>query len=226
MNKITIKQLVEFRSKSDRSKSTFAKNLGKESRRSEGSGGGDYWISCLSAIRNTFKYDNEDAISEKIDLLHDKIAASNIDKVRLQFQRNIDILENFRNFNFSKLKPNNEINFLKQHKTDKLINIKTLPVEANPCYIYTFLENDLTKVGGIWFLAKLDGFKKSEMGLFIDIMHRYLNSTQLEESPISSDYCIAVDVTKVQAVSFADLESKKIPSLLNTTISDLLNYIS
>lgn len=73
MKKKTVKNLIEFRGKNDRTRITYINNLNKEIEKSNDESGGDYWISCLSAIRNTFKSKNLDLLDEKINLLHDKI---------------------------------------------------------------------------------------------------------------------------------------------------------
>ncbi|WP_438969510.1 hypothetical protein, partial [Nonlabens sp.] len=73
MKKVTVKNLIEFRGKNKRTKLTFVHNLKKEKKKSEESSGGDYWISCLSAIRNSFKENDETLLDEKIELLREKI---------------------------------------------------------------------------------------------------------------------------------------------------------
>jgi len=65
MEKVTVKNLIEFRGKNQRTKITFVHNLKKEKKKSEDDSGGDYWISCLSAIRNSFRFDNMDFLDEK-----------------------------------------------------------------------------------------------------------------------------------------------------------------
>ena len=73
MNELTIKNIVNFRTKSDRSKKTFALNLKLEKeRKAIDEGGGDYWISSLSAISNAYKLDDIQPIYDKIDELKDK----------------------------------------------------------------------------------------------------------------------------------------------------------
>ena len=61
MKELSIKDIIDFRGKSDRSKKTFATNLKLETEKNETEGGGDYWVSCLSTISNSYK-DNDSSL--------------------------------------------------------------------------------------------------------------------------------------------------------------------
>src|SRR5690554_5332471 len=122
MKKITIKNLVEFRRKNERSRFTYVKSLKKEKKKSEDGSGGDYWISCLSTIRNVFKTDNYELIDEKIEILFDKIKLIDNKRVKLQFQKNINILNSFKDFDFKHLKPTTDVKFLKKPKINSLLD--------------------------------------------------------------------------------------------------------
>ena len=65
MQALSIKKIVEFRGKSDRSKKTFALALKRDKLKPETDGGGDYWISCLSAISNSYKANDIESIIAK-----------------------------------------------------------------------------------------------------------------------------------------------------------------
>lgn len=175
MEKVTVKKLIEFRGKNTRTKITFVNNLKKEKMNSDDSSGGDYWISCLSTIRNSFKYDNLDLLEEKINILIDKIKVSETKRIKDQFQRNIDIINNFKDYDLQHLKPNTDLTFLKQPKSQAILDINGLPIEAKPCHIFSFSENNSEEIGGVWFVAQLKGFNKSELGMFTDILFRYLS---------------------------------------------------
>ena len=97
--KITGKQLIDFKRKSSKSKATFINNF-KIPEKKASSGGGDYWISCLSAIRIFFKDYNIDIIDRKIEVLHDKISSHDNKRIKDQFKRNLDILENFKEYDY------------------------------------------------------------------------------------------------------------------------------
>lgn len=143
MEKITVKKLIEFRKKTDRTKLTFVNNLNKEKKESDG--GGDYWISCLSAIRNTFKLNDADLLDEKINLLLEKIKVTEKTSVKDQFKKNIEILNIFKDYDFQHLRPNSNLIFLTQPKNHSILNIKGFPIEAKPCHIFHFQTEKVTK---------------------------------------------------------------------------------
>ena len=174
MEKITIKNLIDFRRKSERSKKTFAYNLKLEKKSDDSLGGGDYWISCLSSISNVFKYGEIDYLRNKIDLLKEKIDVSNDKRIKIQFQRNIDILFGFEDFDFKTIRPKADLKFLKKPNDKALIDIKGYPVQAKPHHVFSFSKKGSDEIGAVWFIAKLDGYKKSELGMFADILYRYL----------------------------------------------------
>jgi hypothetical protein len=221
MKKVTVKNLIEFRGKNERTKITFVHNLKKEKKKSDDDSGGDYWISCLSAIRNSFRFDDMGLLDEKIDLLLDKIKVSDIKRIKNQFQRNIDILNSFKEYDFQNLKPDTDIEILKQTKAKHLLDINGLPIEAKPCHIYTFSKNNSNEIGGVWFVAQLSGFKESELGMFADLMYRYLDKHYSKDFYVNPEYCIAVDLYKGEEVSYSDIKSGKIPILIDSTIDEL-----
>lgn len=224
MNKIRIKDLIEFRSKNERTRITFVQNLKKEKDKAEKKSGGDYWISCLSAIRNSFKLNNKLLMDEKIEILKEKINVTDKKITKNQFQKNIDVLENFKDFELISLKPNADLTFLKQPKFKSLLDINSFPIEVKPCYIYKFSINNSDEVGGIWFVAKLDGFKKSELAMFADIMYRYLLKNYSNVFYINPDYCIAVDIFKGQEVKYSEIKKGKIPVLIENTIEKIKQF--
>lgn len=224
MKKVTVKNLIEFRGKNDRTKITFVNNIKKEKPKSDDDSGGDYWISALSAIRNTFKYNNTDLLDEKVELLLNKIETYEDKRIKDQFRRNLEIVSNFKEYHFEHLKPESELEFLKQKKYQSLLSINGLPIEAKPCHIYSFSINKSEEIGGIWFVAKLDGFKKSELAMFADILYRYLKQNYSKEYFVNSSYCIAVDLYNGQDVNYKDIEDGNIPVLIESTVDDLKKY--
>lgn len=222
MEKIRIKELVDFRRKSERSKITFVNNL-KLNKKSENdsSSGGDYWISSLSAIENSFKYNNKEFLGEKIDALNEKISANKDKRIINQFQRNVDILSSFGDFDFQEIKPNAELTFLKKPNDRSIIDINGLPIQAKPAHVFTFSINKSQEIGAVWFIAQLGGFDKGELGMFVDILYRYLDKHFSKDFYVNTSYCIAVDANKAQYVSYKDIEEGRIPKLLDQTINDL-----
>ena len=224
MKKVTVKDLIRFRGKNERTKITFVNNLKKEKKKTEENPGGDYWISCLSAIRNCFKKDDKTLLDEKIELLRGKIKITETKRIKDQFQRNIEIIESFKDINIQNLKPNADLTFLKQPKFKSLLDIYGLPIEAKPCHIYTFSEKGSEEIGGIWFVAKLNGFKQSELGMFTDILYRYLDKHYSKDFFINPGYCIAIDLFKGQEIKYSEIKNGKFSILVDSTIKELKKY--
>lgn len=221
MKKVRVKDLIKFRAKNDLTKITFVRNLKKEKKKSDDSSGGDYWISCLSAIRNLFKLDDVDILEEKINLLQSKIEKYENKGTKIQFQRNIDLINSFKEYDYHYLKPNSSIEFLKQKKSNFLLDIKGLPIEAKPCHIYKFSENGSDEIGGVWFIAQLGGFKKSELAMFSDMIFRYLDKHYSKDFYINHEYCIAVDIFNGQEVRYFEIKNGEVPILIDSTIDEL-----
>lgn len=221
MKKITIKNLIDFRRKSERSKKTFAYNLKLDKKSGDSSGGGDYWISCLSSISNVFKYDEIEYLRNKIDLLTDKINVSEDRRIKIQFQRNIDILYGFEEFDFNTIRPKSDLFFLKKPSDKSLIDIKGYPVQARPHHVFSFSEKGSDEIGAVWFIAKLDGYKKSELGMFADILFRYLEKNYSKNFYINPKYCVAIDVVNGKEVSYEDIKKGKVPILIESTIEEI-----
>ncbi len=224
MKKITVKNLVEFRKKSDKSKIIFINNLKVEKVKSDVDSGGDYWISCLWAIRNTFTSGDLSLLDKKIDLLNDKIKVSKINRIKNQFRRNIDIINNFKDYDFQYLKPMGLVTFLKQIKNQTILDIKKIPIESKPCHIFSFSQNNSDEIGGVWFVAQLNGFTKNELGMFTEILYRYLNIHYSKEFYVNQDYCIAVDLYSGQKANYTEIQKGTIPKLIDITLDNLKKF--
>ncbi|WP_159479931.1 hypothetical protein [Chryseobacterium sp. 18068] len=212
MEKISIKNIIDFRRKSQKSKITFVNNLNKPKKPSES--GGDYWISCLSAISNSFKYNSNINITEKIDELEFGIDATPHKITKTMYQRNIDILYNFEDYDFTILKPTSNLTFLKKPKSISILNIHGLPIQVLPNHVYSFEENGARFIGAIWFVAKLDGYKKDEIALFTEGIYKYLEVNHSDEYLIHPKHCIAIDVNTCKEVNYLDiLNNKNLQSL-------------
>lgn len=221
MRKVRIKDLIEFRNKSDRSKKTYARSLKTTKKIDSSSGGGDYWISCLSAISNTFKYGKTDFLDEKIELLMNKIDDNDDSRIKLQFKRNADILVDFKSYDFNRIRPKAGLTFLKKPSDKSVIEVKGLTLKSTPHHIFSFSRKGSDEMGAVWFIAKLDGFKKNELGMFSDILYRSLGKHYSKDYFINSEYCIAVDVVNKMNVSYKEIENGKVPILIDATIDEI-----
>ncbi|MCM4150025.1 hypothetical protein DHD05_00335 [Arenibacter sp. N53] len=220
MDKITVKKLIDFRNKSERSKKTFANNL-KQDKKSENASGGDYWISSLSTISNIFKTNNTDLFADKIELLYNKIENSEDKRTKLMFQRNIDILYSFEDFDFHNIKPNLDLEFLKKPESKSIIDIQGFPIHVKPNHVFTFHNNGNYEIGAIWFIAKLQGYKRVELGMFADVLYRYLTKNYSKDYSVNLSYCCAVDVSNGHDVNYTNIQKGEIPILIDQTIEDI-----
>jgi len=222
MEKITVNKLIDFRRKSDKTRLTFINNINKaEIATPEDGGGGDYWVSCVSAINRIFKTDDTAFIEEKINYLYNKINETEDLKTKNRFQKNIDILHVFEDFDYKHLKPTNELNFLKNSNSKSLITINGVSIELKPTHIFTYNNLDFKEIGAVWFIVKKDGFKNGELGMFCDIMYRYLNATYSNKFKVNPENCIAVDLFNGYDVNYSQIIKNEIPHLLDNTIDDL-----
>lgn len=177
MRKLSISKLIEFRKKSDKSKKTFVENLKSNNIEIPIEGGGNYWITSLSAIYNSYRQDNLNLIDEKITELQDKFAGTKYSVTKNMYQRNIAILEKYKIMDLKKLRPTQKLSFLKKSTGNSLLTINGLQVEAKPSHIFTF-DNKGESIGAIWFTAKVKGYSVEEVGMYCDMLHRFLKVSQ------------------------------------------------
>lgn len=221
MKKISIKNLIDFKRRTEISRLTLINNIGKDKNNDFGEGGGDYWVSCLSAISNVFSTENTDLINQKVDFLINKISETDINKTKARWQKNIDILHNFEEYDFKSIKPIGELTFHKKPDSKSIIDINSLSIVSKPHHVFSYNNKDFQEIGAVWFVAKKDGYKKSELGMFSDIIYRYLNKHYSEQYKINPAFCIAVDVFNCQEVSYLQLVNGEVTSLLDSTVDEM-----
>lgn len=224
MKKLTIKSIVEFKNKTDKSKKNFINAL-KLNKEDFSESRPDYWTTSLSAIGNSFKSNDLKPIVNKRIELEEKYGASEIKKVKSMYKRNIDILYNYESFDLKKWKPVRKLIFLKKHKEDLTLTIKGLEIKINPQYVFTFNNNEEEEIGAIWFIAKIGGFKKDELGMFTDILYRFLKKHYSGDYVINPKYCIAVDVFQCFEIGYTELKDGEVPQILNSTLDQINKMI-
>lgn len=221
MKKLSIKNIIEFRSKSDRSKRNFAIDMKLDKEKVNTDGGGDYWVSCLSAISNSYKSNDLQSIIDKREELEAKSEETEYNRTKTMYKRNIDILNNYDDFDFKNWRPSEKLKFLKKHKDDSILTIKGLQVQVTPNHVFTFQKEGIEEIGAIWFIAKLDGFRKDELGMFTDILYKYLNTHFSKDYTLNPKYCIAVDVFNNLDVEYSQIEKGEVPKILNVTLDEI-----
>jgi len=224
MEKISVKNIVEFRRKSERSRITFINNLKKPKKETDvkAEGGGDYWITASSAIGSYFKFDDKEVIANKIEDVVNRRDKSAATISKNMFQKNISLLHSFEDFDFSDLKPATDLIYLS--KPDIILKIKDINVQIRPSYVYSFKENDIDRVGAIWFVTKLNGFDLNEIALFTDALHRCVKN-KYKKHKIDPDYCIAIDLMSRRYVTYTQIQNKEIKSELESTLGTIRKLV-
>lgn len=227
MQKITVQELVEYtRKTSEKSKSNFAHKLKtrvpKEKQETEEDGsGGDYWITSTSCIYNVIKNNSDSFYDGKIDDLHKKIIGAELQKTKSMHRRNIEILVSFKDFNHKEIRPEKVLKFETIQKVHKTYPFDNFPLYLNPNLVFTFEENGMMQIGAIWLIAKIGGFRKAELGMFCELLYKFLVKNYSDNYQISEKFCTAVDTFGAQNVTYADMLALNTPFLIKKTIDDI-----
>lgn len=218
IKKISVSKVVEFNRKSEKAKQTFITNL-KNSKPKESLGeGGDYWIHSLSTIAKVFLSENKETLDDRIIELSGKREASKAKISKDMFQRNVEIVQNFREVDIPSFKPRNAFKRIPKTDSKSVLKIQDIPVQVIPHHLFTFEENNTKKLGAIWFVAKIKGYKKEELGIFSEALHHYLKVNYSDKFIISPEYCISMDVISVNLINYSQLLNQEVPSLLNKSL--------
>lgn len=224
MQKITIKELVDFRRRTDRTKKSFAYKLKTrevKEKSDEDSGGGDYWITSTSTIYNVLKRNDNDYYDSKIDELFSKYNGVEDVRIKSMYQRNINILVSFKDFEFSDLRPVSKLKFESVPKFYKILTINGFPLYINPSLMFSFDENDKSLIGAIWLIPQLNGFTKSELGMFCEALYKFLIKNYSDKYQISEDFCAAVDTFNAQKVTYKELLNSDFSFLIEKTLTEI-----
>lgn len=225
MEKITVKELIEFRGKSGTRKKKFADKLKTKQPKvkvpTDENNGGDYWISSTSCIQNVFKSGNKGLYDDKIDDLHLRAQRTPIKHVKEKYQRNIDILIKFKDFELDSFKPYTEVLYQKVEQRNKILTVDSIPLYVAPGVIFSFEQNGKQYLGAIWLVPKLDGFTKDELGMFCEMLYRYMAKNYSDTYQISEEYCVAIDTFNARTVRYTEFLNGVIPYLIESTLKEL-----
>ncbi len=223
MKKISINNIIKFRLKSDKSQKGFLNTISKEVEiKSEG--GGNYWVRSLSAMNNAIKLNSTEPIKDKITELLELFSPSLTNQTKDMYQRNLNILYNYEDFNFSNWLPENYEIISKTNK-NSIIYIETIPVQITPSQIYSFEKERKQYVGAIWFVAKLEGYNVSELGMFAEALFLYLSNNFDKNFTVYPLNCLVVDVLGKKEISYQDLIDNRVSSILKPTL-ELIKKLS
>lgn len=223
MDRISVSNIIKFRrKKSDTTRLTLIRNLNKPKNADDDSEtGGDYWISSLSTISNVFSSDRHELLNEKIDDINVKHDASPYKRVRDMYRKNVEILHNFEDYDFSKLKPATKLTFLSKPADKSILIFRGVPVHIRPHHVFSFVENDTKQIGAVWFVSKRQGYTMEELGMFTDALFRYLSFNYSEEYEVNTQFCSTVDATDLGGVNYSQLIGGKVPAVLNETLDEI-----
>lgn len=217
MKKISVSNIIIFRQKPEKSKQTFLNSLRKKSLTQTAEGGGNYWVRSLSTMSNAFKDNSNKPIKNKISEILDLFTPKLTKQTKDMYQRNLDILHNYEDFDFSKWLPGT-IEILSKTNKKSIIYLDTVPVQITPSQIYLFEKDGRKCVGAIWFVAKLEGYTKEELGMFAEALFIYLSNNFEEQYFISYENCLVVNVLNKNEVNYKMLIDKEIPLVFNSTL--------
>jgi len=220
IKKISVKNIITFRKKSDKSKKTFLKSLDKV-KTIESESGGNYWVRSLSALSNTFKTNDKQYIKDKINDISEDYNQSKLKQTKDMYQRNLDILYNYEDFDFSTWYPNKTFKILDKVNKKSIVEIHKVPVQIIPNQVFTFKDNKIDYVGAIWFVAKLDGYGKAEFGIFAEALFYYLKNNFSKKYEVSPENCLIVDVLNIDEVNYQMVLDNKIPAILKETLKSI-----
>ena len=229
MQKIAIKELVDFRRKSnDNAKKRFTYKLKnrvakEKAKDDEDSKGGNYWVTSTSCIYNVFKHNKNDFYEIKIEELTNKRESTEDKKVKSMFQQNIDILNNFKDFNFDDIRPIKISKFVTVQKVHKVFAVDDFPLYLNPSLLFSHERNGKTEIGAIWLVPQIRGFKKDELGMFCEILHDFLIKNYSNDYQVSDDLCVAIDTFNAQKVVYEDMLKGEIPFLVRKILEEIKN---
>lgn len=227
---IKVNELIEFHRKVDgKSKNRLAYKLKNRKKKiiekKEGdNGGGNYWISSESCILNVFKTGNKELYDEKISYLEQKLTSCDDEKIKTKttLERNIQRVENFKEFDLTELKPIEDLKYnIPVKKEIKDFIYKELLIFVNPSTFYSYKKEGQDYIGALWLVSSKEGFKRSEIGVFCELLYHLISIEYGDKYNIEKDYCCVVDIYNASSISYNDLEIKKVFPLLESIISSL-----
>ena len=229
MERIKVNELVDFRRKDNiKFKRNFAMKLKTRVAKQKVESDDDveprdYWVFSTSCIYQAFKNGDDEFYDPKIDELQVKMLKPDIkSSVFLMYKRNRDILISFKEFELNNHRPKE----LKRHGVQtefKTMTISDYPLYVRPTMVFTYQKNGKNEIGGLWLVPQVNGFKKSELGIFCEVLYRFLIKNYANDYQISHDYCIAIDTVNAQSITYTDLLDGTVPFLLDETLNQIKN---
>lgn len=221
MQKLTLKKIVDFRSRSDKGKKSLVKAWKRPPNPNPTEGGGDYWVSSVSALSKSFKENDLKYATNRIADLEKRFPEAENKRTKDMYKRNIDVLAKYQEADLKRWRPAKKLEFPKSPKKNVTLTLNGLDVQLSPSQVFTFVKEGTELVGGIWFIAKLNGFNSVELGMFSSILHSHLLRQFAKTHKISARHCIAIDAFNKAEVNYAQLENDEIADVLEPTLEEI-----
>ena len=221
MNKLPIKKLVEFRRFSEQRRSNFATKLKTPVEAKPKGDGGNYWVRSISALSTSFKFNDNSIIRERLQSLEEDLAITELKRTKVMYQRNIDILYNYEDYDFSDIRPSDDLTFHSKPIYKSLLEINGIPVQILPNHVFSYGDDKQPNIGSIWFVTWLDGFKVGDLGIYSEVIYRYLSKHYSKDFTIVPEDCMVMDASSTQVVTYKQIIEGEVPSLLDSTLATL-----
>jgi len=180
MERIKVNELVEFRRKpTDKSKKNLAYKFKTRTPKvkaetDEEEEPRDYWVFSTSCIYQVFKNASDEFYDPKIEELELKMSKPDLKStVLLMYKRNRDILLSFKEFGLNNIRPL-KINRQGVQTEFRTITLIGFPLFVRPTIVFSHERNGKNEIGALWLVPQVNGFKKSELGIFCEVLYKFL----------------------------------------------------
>jgi len=222
MKELPIKKLIEYNSYSDRRKSTMLGKLQQvESVFSNSKDARDYWHRSLTAIRKSFKFNDYQFLVDRIRFISDDLSKTTVRKTKIMYERNIQILNNFLEFNYTRLMPPHKVRFISQTTEVSIISVNGIQLKIHGDDLFSYEINSVKHIGAVWFVASKDGYRDDELAIFVDALYRMLDNNLSDDYIINTDYCCVVDAMKKNILTYSQIMDKPTKSKLDLIVSEI-----
>lgn len=222
MEKVTVKDLVDFKRKSDRAKKTFAQKIKtREAKVKAKDEGGNWWTTSLSAIGNTYKNGDKDEIRKKIEDLNNRYNSTDVKLTKMQYTQNIEVLQSMLDYDFELIRPKEGFAQVKSIYEQKTFEINGFPIQAWPTSVFSFEKDSEKYIGAVWFITNKESFKNSELGMFAEMLYRYLSKWYSSKFTVEPAFCIALEPKRGAHVTYKMIEDGDIVSILDKSINEI-----
>lgn len=227
MKKLNAKKLIEFRRMSDKRKQTFVNNLKKPPKIEEDKKGkgGDYWVSTTSAIGHSWENNDNQFVEDKIETLSEILETEERRLVRLRLQQNISMLENYVEYDFSKIRPSKLFDVKRVSPKTAPLLIKGLFIHALPNLVFNYKNRNETEAGVIWFAAYKNGYQTEELSVFAELAYRYALSYFRKKFVVNPFACIVVDVKSGKILRYSDVLREKPTGYVTPILNEINRFL-